>query len=105
MKIIITEEQLFTLKGLNGVKKYLEEYLSQFEHFVKLEVRVSESSTGYFDTVENPTLIYFEIFVDEDLYETDIDIDDEIQFAMDMYFPRGEDELISVMWDYYFEWV
>ena len=60
MKIIITEEQVFSLKSLNGVKSYIEEYLSQFEHFVKLDVRVSEESIGYFDTVEKPTLIYFE---------------------------------------------
>ena len=103
MKIIITEEQLFTLKSLNGVKKYIEEYLSQFEHFVKLEVRVSKESTAYFDTVENPTLIYFEIFIDGPISQTNIE--NEIQFAMDMYFPRGEDELISVMWDFYFEYV
>jgi hypothetical protein len=37
MKILITEEQLFTLKSLNGAKKYIEEYLSQFEHFVNLK--------------------------------------------------------------------
>ncbi len=59
MKIIITEEQLFTVKSLNGVKKYIEDYLSQFEHFVKLEVRVSKTSTAYFNAVENPTLVYF----------------------------------------------
>ena len=103
MKIIITEEQVFSLKSLNGVKYYVEEYLSQFEHFVKLEVRVSEKSIGYFDTVENPTLIYFEIFIDGPIKQTNIE--DEIQFAMDMYFPRGEEELISVMWDFYFEYV
>jgi hypothetical protein len=103
MKIIITEEQLFTLKSLNGVKKYIEGYLSQFEHFVKLEVRVSEESTGYFDTVENPTLIYFEIFIDGPIKQTNVE--NEIQFAMDMYFPREEEELISVMWDFYFEYV
>ena len=103
MKIIITEEQLFTLKSLNGVKKYIEDYLSQFEHFVKLEVRVSKESTAYFDTVENPTLIYFEIFIDGPISQTNIE--NEIQFAMDMYFPRGEDELISVMWDFYFEYI
>lgn len=34
MKIIITEEQLFTLKSLNGAKFYVEEHLSQFEHFL-----------------------------------------------------------------------
>jgi hypothetical protein len=103
MKIIITEEQLFTLKSLNGVKKYVEEYLSQFEHFVKLEVRASEESTGYYDTVENPTSIYFEIFIDGPIKQTNVE--DEIQFAMDMYFPRGKDELISVMWDFYFEYL
>jgi hypothetical protein len=54
MKIIITEEQQFTLRSLNGVKKYVE---------------------------------------------------DEIQFAMNMYFPRDGEELISVMWDLYFEYV
>ncbi len=103
MKIIITEEQLFTLKSLKGVTSYIENYLSKFEHFVKLEVRVSESSTGYFDTVENPTLIYFEIFIDGPISQTNIE--NEIQFAMDMYFPREEEELISVMWDFYFEYV
>lgn len=103
MKIIITEEQLFTLKSLKGVKKYIEEYLSQFEHFVKLEVRVSKESIGYFDTVENPTLVYFEIFIDGPISQTKIE--NEIQFAMDMYFPREEEELISVMWDFYFEYV
>jgi hypothetical protein len=103
MKIIITEEQLFTLKSLKGVKKYIEEYLSQFEHFVKLEVRVSKESIGYFDTVENPTLVYFEIFIDGPISQTNIE--NEIQFAMDMYFPREEEELISVMWDFYFEYV
>jgi len=103
MKIIITEEQLFTLKSLNGVKKYIEEYLSQFEHFVKLEVRVSKESIGYFDTVENPTLVYFEIFIDGPISQTNIE--NEIQFAMDMYFPREGEELISVMWDFYFEYV
>jgi hypothetical protein len=103
MKIIITEEQMFTLKSLKGVKKYIEGYLSQFEHFVKLEVRVSEESTGYFDTVENPTLIYFEIFIDGPIKQTNVE--NEIQFAMDMYFPREEEELISVMWDFYFEYV
>jgi hypothetical protein len=103
MKIIITEEQLFTVKSFNGVKKYIEGYLSQFEHFVKLEVRVSEESTGYFDTVENPTLIYFEIFIDGPIKQTSIE--NEIQFAMDMYFPREGEELISVMWDFYFEYV
>ena len=103
MKIIITEEQLFTVKSLKGVTSYIENYLSQFEHFVKLEVRVSESSTGYFDTVENPTLIYFEIFIDGPISQTNIE--NEIQFAMDMYFPREEEELISVMWDFYFEYV
>ena len=103
MKIIITEEQMFTLKSLKGVKKYVEEYLSQFEHFVKLEVRVSEESIGYFDTVENPTLIYFEIFIDGPIKQTNIE--NEIQFAMDMYFPREGEELISVMWDFYFEYV
>lgn len=103
MKIIITEEQLFTLKSLNGVKKYVEEYLSQFEHFVKLEVRVSETSTAYFGTVENPTLVYFEIFINGPIKQTNIE--DEIQFAMDMYFPREGEELISVMWDFYFEYV
>lgn len=103
MKIIITEEQLFTLKSLNGVKKYVEEYLSQFEHFVKLEVRVTESSINYWDTVENPTLIYFEIFIDGPISQTNVE--DEIQFAMDMYFPREGEELISVMWDFYFEYV
>ena len=102
MKIIITEEQLFTLKSLNGVKSYIEEYLSQFEHFVKLDVKVSEESLGYYDTVENPTLIYFQIFIDGPISQN---IYDEIQFAMDMYFPRNEDELISVMWDYYFEYI
>lgn len=103
MKIIITEEQLFTVKSLNGVKKYIEKYLSQFKHFVKLEVVVSEKSIGYFDTVENPTLIYFIIFIDGPISQTNIE--DEIQFAMDMYFPRGQDELISVMWDFYFEYI
>jgi hypothetical protein len=103
MKIIITEEQLFTVKSLNGVKKYVEEYLSQFEHFVKLEVKVSKSPTSYFDTVENPTLVYFEIFIDGPIKQTNIE--DEIQFAMDMYFPREGEELISVMWDFYFEYV
>lgn len=103
MKIIITEEQLFTLKSLKGVTSYIKNYLSQFEHFVKLEVRVSEESTGYFDTVENPTLIYFEIFIDGPISQTNIE--NEIQFAMDMYFPRDEEELISVMWDFYFEYV
>jgi hypothetical protein len=103
MKIIITEEQVFSLKSLNGVKSYIEEYLSQFEHFVKLDVSVSEESIGYFDTVEKPTLIYFEIFIDGPIKQTNIE--DEIQFAMDMYFPRGEEELISVMWDFYFEYV
>jgi hypothetical protein len=103
MKIIITEEQLFTVKSLKGVTSYIKNYLSQFEHFVKLEVRVSESSTGYFDTVENPTLIYFEIFIDGPISQTNIE--NEIQFAMDMYFPREEEELISVMWDFYFEYV
>ena len=103
MKIIITEEQLFTVKSLKGVTSYIENYLSKFEHFVKLEVRVSEESTGYFDTVENPTLIYFEIFIDGPISQTNIE--NEIQFAMDMYFPRNEEELISVMWDFYFEYV
>jgi hypothetical protein len=103
MKIIITEGQLFSLKSLNGVKKYVEDYLSQFEHFVKLEVRVTESSIRYWDTVENPTLIYFEIFIDGPISQTNVE--DEIQFAMDMYFPRSEKELISVMWDFYFEYV
>jgi hypothetical protein len=103
MKIIITEEQLFTLRSLNGVKKYVEDYLSQFEHFVKLEVMVSEESLGYFDTVENPKVIYFEIFIDGPISQTNIY--DEIQFVMNMYFPRNEDDLISVMWDYYFEYV
>jgi hypothetical protein len=103
MKIILTEEQLFTLKSLNGVKSYIEEYLSQFEHFVKLDVKVSEESIGYYDTVENPKLIYFEIFIDGPISQTNIN--DEIQFAMDMYFPRNDDELISVMWDYYFEYI
>jgi hypothetical protein len=103
MKIIITEEQLFTLKSLNGVKKYVEDYLSQFEHFVKLDVKVSKESLGYYDTVENPTLIYFQIFIDGPISQTNIY--DEIQFAMDMYFPRNEDDLISVMWDYYFDYV
>jgi hypothetical protein len=103
MKIIITEEQLFTLKSVNGIKKYIEEYLSQFEHFVKLEVKVSETSTAYFDTVENPTLVYFEIFINGPIKQTNIE--DEIQFAMDMYFPREEEELISVMWDFYFDYV
>jgi len=103
MKIIITEEQLFTLKSLNGVKKYVEDYLSQFEHFVKLDVKVSEESLGYFDTVENPTLIYFEIFIDGPISQTNVE--NEIQFAMDMYFPRNEDDLISVMWDYDFEYI
>jgi len=103
MKIIITEEQLFTLKGLNGVKKYVEEYLSQFEHFVKLNVVVSENSTSYWGTVENPTLIYFEIFIDGPISQTNVE--DEIQFAMNMYFPRDGEELISVMWDLYFEYV
>jgi hypothetical protein len=103
MKIIITEEQLFTLRSLNGVKSYIEEYLSQFEHFVKLDVKVSKESLGYYDTVENPTLIYFQIFIDGPISQTNIY--DEIQFAMDMYFPRNEDDLISVMWDYYFEYV
>lgn len=103
MKIIITEEQLFTLKSLNGVKKYVEDYLSQFEHFVKLDVKVSEESLGYFDTVENPTLIYFEIFIDGPISQTNVE--NEIQFAMNMYFPRNDDDLISVMWDFYFEYV
>jgi hypothetical protein len=103
MKIIITEGQLFSLKSLNGVKKYVEDYLSQFEHFVKLEVRVTESSINYWDTVENPTLIYFEIFIDGPISQTNVE--DEIQFAMDMYFPRDEGELISVMWDFYFDYV
>jgi hypothetical protein len=103
MKIIITEEQLFTVKSLNGVKKYVEEYLSQFEHFVKLEVKVSKSPTSYFGTVENPTLVYFEIFIDGPIKQTNIE--NEIQFAMDMYFPREGEELISVMWDHYFEYV
>jgi hypothetical protein len=103
MKIIITEEQLFTLRSLNGVKKYVEEYLSQFEHFVKLNVVVSENSTSYWDTVENPTLIYFEIFIDGPISQTNVE--DEIQFAMNMYFPRDGEELISVMWDLYFEYV
>jgi len=103
MKIIITEGQLFSLKSLNGVKKYIEDYLSQFEHFVKLEVRVTESSINYWDTVENPTLIYFEIFIDGPISQTNDE--DEIQFAMDMCFPRSEKELISVLWDFYFEYV
>jgi hypothetical protein len=103
MKIIITEGQLFSLKSLNGVKKYVEDYLSQFEHFVKLEVRVTESSINYWDTVENPTLIYFEIFIDGPISQTNVE--DEIQFAMDMYFPRAEGELISVMWDFYFDYL
>ena len=103
MKIIITEEQLFTLRSLNGVKSYIEEYLSQFEHFVKLDVKVSEESIGYYDTVENPKLIYFEIFINGPITQTNIE--DEIQFAMDMYFPRDEDEDINVMWDFYFEYV
>ena len=103
MKIIITEEQLFTLRSLNGVKSYIEEYLSQFEHFVKLDVKVSEESIGYYDTVENPKLIYFEIFINGPITQTNIE--DEIQFAMNMYFPRDEDEDINVMWDFYFEYV
>jgi hypothetical protein len=103
MKIIITEEQLFTVKSLNGVKKYIEDYLSQFEHFVKLEVRVSKTSTAYFNAVENPTLVYFEIFIDGPISQTNIE--NEIQFAMDMYFPRDGEELISVMWDLYFDYV
>jgi hypothetical protein len=103
MKIIITEEQLFTIKSLKGVTSYIENYLSQFEHFVKLEVLVSEGSIGYWQTVENPKLVYFKIFIDGPIKQTNVE--DEIQFAMDMYFPRAEGELISVMWDFYFDYV
>ena len=103
MKIILTEEQIYTVKSLNGVTSYIENYLSQFEHFVKLNVRVSKESKGYWDTVENPKLIYFEILIDGPISQTNIE--DEIQFAMDMYFPRDGEELISVMWDFYFDYV
>jgi len=103
MKILITEEQLFTLKSLNGAKSYIEEYLSQFEHFVKLEVKYAENSIGYWGTVDTTTEIYFEIFINGPISQTNIE--DEIQFAMDMYFPRDEDETINVMWDFYFDYV
>jgi hypothetical protein len=66
-------------------------------------VKVSKSPTSYFGTVENPTEIYFEIFIDGPISQTNVE--DEIQFAMDMYFPREGEELISVMWDFYFEYV
>jgi len=104
MKIIITEEQLFSLKSLNGVKKYVEDYLSQFEHFVKLEIKIDKNYHHNFDGVSNDVvLIYFEIFIDGPISQTNVE--DEIQFAMDMYFPRDKDDEISVMWDFYFDYV
>lgn len=104
MKIIIREEQLFSLKSLNGVKKYVEDYLSQFEHFVKLEIKIDKNYHHNFDGVSNDVvLIYFEIFIDGPISQTNVE--DEIQFAMDMYFPRDENDEISVMWDFYFDYV
>ena len=94
MKIIITEEQLFSLKSLNGVKKYVEDYLSQFEHFVKLEIKIDKNYHHNFDGVSNNVvLIYFEIFIDGPISQTNVE--DEIQFAMDMYFPRDKEDAIS----------
>ncbi len=102
MKIIITEEQLFTIKFLNGVKSYIEEYLSQFENFEKLDVTVDKNYYHHFVGVsQNAVMIYFIIYINGPISQTNIE--DEIQFAMDMYFPRDEDDIINVMWDYYFE--
>ena len=104
MKIIITEEQLFTLKSLNGVKSYIEEYLSQFENFERLNVNVDRNYQHHFVGVSDKcVMVYFEIFINGPITQTNIE--DEIQFAMDMYFPREGEELISVMWDFYFEYV
>jgi hypothetical protein len=104
MKIIITEEQLFTLKSLNGVKSYIEEYLSQFENFERLNVNVDRNYQHHFVGVSDKcVMVYFEIFINGPITQTNIE--DEIQFAMDMYFPRDEDEDINVMWDFYFEYV
>ena len=104
MKIIITEEQLFTLKSLNGVKSYIEEYLSQFEHFKKLEVKVDKNYYHHFVGVSDKcVMIYFIIYINGPITQTNIE--DEIQFAMDMYFPRDEDEVINVMWDFLFDYV
>jgi len=104
MKIIITEEQFFSLKSLNGVKKYVEDYLKQFEHFVKLKIKIDKNYHHNFVGVSNNiVLIYFEIFIDGPISQTNVE--DEIQFAMDMYFPRDENDEISVMWDFYFEYV
>jgi hypothetical protein len=104
MKIIITEEQLFTLKSLNGVKSYIEEYLSQFENFERLNVNVNRNYHHHFVGVSDKcVMVSFEIFINGPITQTNIE--DEIQFAMDMYFPRDEDEDINVMWDFYFEYV
>jgi len=104
MKIIITEEQLFTLKSLNGVKSYIEEYLSQFENFERLNVNVDRNYHHHFVGVSDKcVMVHFEIFINGPITQTNIE--DEIQFAMDMYFPRDEDEDINVMWDFYFEYV
>jgi hypothetical protein len=48
-------------------------------------------------------MIYFIININGDIKKTNVE--DEIQFAMDMYFPRDEDETINVMWDVYFDYV
>ena len=104
MKIIITEEQLFTLKSLNGVKSYIEKYLSQFENFKKLEVKVDKNYYHHFVGVSDKcVMIYFIIYINGDIKKTNIE--DEMQFAMDMYFPRDEDETINVMWDFLFDYV
>jgi hypothetical protein len=104
MKIIISESQAFTLKSLNGVTEYVENYLSQFDHFVKLDVKcVEDKSVNYYGVTENPILITFEVFIDGPVGASDIG--EEIQFAMDMYFPRYGEELISVIWDCKFNYV
>ena len=104
MKIIVTEEQLFTLSLLNGVKSYIENYLSQFEHFEKLETSVDKNYYHNFRGVsQNCVMVYFIIYINGPITQTNIE--EEIQFAMDMFFPRKEDEMINVIWDYYFDYV
>ena len=104
MKIIITEEQLFTLKSLNGVKSYVEEHLSQFENFERLDVKVDKNYYHHFVGVsQDCVMIYFIMYINGPITQTNVE--DEIQFAMDMYFPRDEAETINVMWDFYYDYV
>jgi hypothetical protein len=104
MKIIITEEQLLNVKSFNGLVKYIEDYLSQFEHFVKMDVNVYKAEKyALINMSDDCVVLSFVVYIDGPIRQGDLG--DEIFFAINMFFPRGEDDPIDVLWETEFKYV